>query len=193
MVWSSLAPGGSTWTAPTSSAQSVSPPNSAEIGGTADLVHEHSFAGGKLTYTAQQFIPDGGTGQNFFLLLNEYADGGPYDWSVQLNCDMDAGQIVSDFGGGAATPIVWHQWVELRFEIDLDANTIDEYYDGNLLASHQWDDDGSNTLAVTDLFGNGASPIYYDNINIIPEPTTLVMLLGLGVLGAMALARRGRK
>ena len=180
-----------TWTAPTSGAQFVSAPNSAEIGGTADLVHEYNVAGGQVTYFAQQLVPRGGSGQNYFILLNQYNDLGPYDWSVQLNCDMDAGQIVSDFGGGASLPINWDQWTELRFEIDLDANTVDEFYGGNLLATHQWDDDGKNTFEAVDLFANGASPIFYDNIGI-PEPTTVVMLLGLGLCGLIAYLRRRR-
>lgn len=180
----------SAWSAPTSAAYSVSPRNSVEIGGSADLVHEFTEAGGKYTFTVQQFIPDGSTGQNYFILLNQYNDGGPYDWSVQLNCNMDTGQIISDFGGGASLPIQWHRWVELKFDIDLDANTIDEYYDGALLASHVWDDTGNNTLGAIDLFGNGADPIYYDNISVIPEPTSLWLLLGAAVIGLVALLRR---
>lgn len=180
------------WSAPTSDLHSVSPANSAEIGGMADLVHEFNVAGGAWEFSTMQFIPDGSTGQNFFLLLNTYNDGGPYDWSVQLNCDLGAGQIVSDFGGGAALPIKYGQWAELKFDIDLDANTVDEYYDGDLLASHQWDDTGSNRIGAVDLFGNGASPIYYDNINLVPEPTSLVMLLGSGLGVLVARLRRRR-
>jgi len=174
------------WGAPASSAQANSGSISAEIAGTADLVHEFDFAGGNLELSAMQYIPDGGFGQSFFILLNWYNDGGPYDWSAQLNFDMDAGQVVSDFGGGATTGIVYDKWVELKFVIDLAANTVDEYYDGTLLSSHLWDDGGYDTLECIDLFGNGASPVYYDDITIVPEPATLFLLC----LGGLALLKR---
>lgn len=178
-----------TWTAPTSGAEFVSAPNSAEIGGTADLVNQYNLAGGQITYSVQQLIPDGGVGQNYFILMNQYNDGGPYDWSVQMNCDMDAGLIVSDFGDGASLPIKWGEWTELRFEIDLNANTVDEFYGGDLLSSHVWDDTGNNTFQAVDLYANGASSIFYDNV---PEPTTWAMLLGLGFCGLIAWLRRRR-
>ncbi|MBN2271830.1 MAG: hypothetical protein JXN61_14530, partial [Sedimentisphaerales bacterium] len=69
-----------------STVQASSMTNSVEISGSADLVHEFDFAGGNLEFSAMQYIPDGSHGQNFFILLNQYDDGGPYDWSVQLNC-----------------------------------------------------------------------------------------------------------
>ena len=174
------------WGAPASSVQANSGSISAEIGGIADLVHEFDFAGGNLELSAMQYIPDGGIGQSYFILLNQYNDGGPYDWSVQLNCDMGAGQIVSDFGGGASVPIKQGEWVQLKFVIDLAGNTIDEYYDGTLLSSHQWDDTGHGTLQCIDLFANGASPIYYDDITVVPEPATLSLLC----LGGLALLKR---
>jgi hypothetical protein len=161
-----------TWGAPASSAHANSGNISAEIGGSADLVHEFDFAGGSLELSAMQYIPDGGAGQSYFLLLNTYNDGGPYDWSVQLNCNLDTGIVTSDFGGGATANIVFDQWVELKFAIDLDGNTIDEYYNGTLLSSHVWDDTGNATLGCIDLFANGASPIYYDDITVVPEPAT---------------------
>jgi hypothetical protein len=174
--------------APVSTAQANSVPNSVETIGSADLVHEFDFTGGILELSAMQYIPDGSHGQSYFLLLNQYNDGGPYDWSVQLNCDMDAGQIVSDFGGGYAVPVKWGEWVQLKFVIDLDANTVDEYYDGTLLSAHAWDDTGNGTLQCIDLYGNGASSIYYDDITVVPEPATLSLLC----LGGLALIRKRR-
>jgi len=178
------------WDAPTSSAQSFSSPNSAEIGGNADLVHEYSVAGGYAQYSTMQYIPRDSTGVNYFILLNEYNDGGSKDWSVQTLFDMAAGEVSSYYVAGSTLPIVWDQWVEFRCLIDLDANTVTEYYNGNMLATHEWDDGGSNTLAAVDLFGNGGSPIFYDDMSVvIPEPCTLSLL----ALGGIGLLRRRRK
>ena len=183
-----------TWTAPTSSAQSVSAPNSVQIGGNADLVHEYSVAGGFAQYSTMLYIPDGSTGVNYFIMLNEYNDGvaGVKDWSVQTLFDMAAGEVSSYYVAGSSLPIVWDQWVELRCVIDLDANTVTEYYNGNMLATHEWDDGASpsNTLAAVDLFANGGSPIFYDDMTlVIPEPCTL-SLLALGGIGLLARRRK---
>ena len=185
-----------TWSAPTSDTHSVSPNNSAEIGGTADLVHEFNVAGGVWQLSTMQYIPDGGTGQNYFILLNEYSDGGPYDWSVQLNFDLTAGLVISDNGGGASLPITYDQWVELKFDIDLNANTVDEYYGGVLLSSHVWDGfNASNTIGAIDLYSAGASPVYYDDLRLIsptPIPAPGAMLLGSIGVGLVGWLRRLR-
>ncbi len=174
--------------APASSVQANSGSISAEINGDADLVHEFGFAGGNLELSAMQYIPDGTTGESFFLLLNTYNDGGPYDWSVQLNFNVGSGIVTSDFSEQdpkETASIVYGQWVELKFVIDLDGNTIDEYYNGTLLSTHVWDDNVNGTLGCIDLFANGASPIYYDDITV-PEPATLSLLC----LGGLALIRK---
>jgi len=161
--------------APASNAQANSGSISAQIGGAADLVREFDLAGGILRLSAMQYIPTGGTGESFFLLLNTYNDGGPNDWSVQLNFNLGTGTITSDFSQQdpkETASIVYGRWVELEFDIDLDGNTIDEYYNGTLLSTHVWDDTGNATLGCIDLFGNGASPVYYDDI-MVENPTDL--------------------
>jgi len=152
--------------APASDAFASSGANSVELIGTADLVREFDIAGGMVQFTVMQYIPSGTTGTTYFLLLNTYNDGGPYDWSVQWAFNLDAGTLTSDFGGGATASIVYDQWVELKFVIDLDSNTVTEYYDGALLSTHDWDDTNNATLGCIDLYGNGASSVYYDDVTI---------------------------
>jgi MYXO-CTERM domain-containing protein len=75
----------------------------------------------------------------------------------------------------------------VRFEIDLDADVQDIYYDGNLLSSKSWTDGvsggGALNIGAVDIFANGASPIYWDDMSLVPTPGALA-LLGAGLLGA---------
>jgi hypothetical protein len=64
--------------------------------------------------------------------------------------------------------LVRDKWVEVSCVIDLDANTVSRYYNGKLIGAEQWDDNNHGTLQAIDLYGNGASPIYYDDITITP-------------------------
>jgi hypothetical protein len=146
--------------APVSSAQAYRGSNSVEIIGTADLVKVLDFTGGQITLTAMQYIPSGTTGDTFFILMNQYAPN-PLDWSPQSKFSLGSGQV----NDGQAT-IVYDQWVELKYVIDLDNNTVDEYYNGEVIRSGEWDNDGHNTLQAIDLYSAGASSVYYDNIVI---------------------------
>jgi len=150
--------------APASDALAASGLNSVEIIGSADLVHEFDLAGGMLEFSAMQYIPSGTTGTTYFILLNSYDDGANQDWSVQTTFDLAAGTI-GFWHGGEAT-ILYDQWVELKYIIDLDNNTVDKYYNGELIVTDQWDDNVHGTLGAIDLFGNGASSVYYDDITV---------------------------
>ena len=177
------------WSASASDAQAYSGTISVDISGDADLVHEFDPAGGSWEVSAMQYVPSGATGTSYFLLLNTYNDGGPYDWSIQMACDLGAGIMTSDFGAGATAAILYDQWVQLKFNIDLDGNTVDEYYNGTLLSTHVWDDTGNATLGCIDLYAGGASSVYYDDITVVPEPATLSLLC----LGGLALIRRRKR
>jgi len=150
--------------APASDALAVSGLNSVEIIGSADLVHEFDLAGGMLEFSAMQYIPSGTTGTTYFILLNTYSDGGTKDWSIQTTFDLAAGTI--GFWHGGETTILYDQWVEMKYIIDLDNNTVDKYYNGELIATDQWDDNVNGTLQAIDLYGNGASSVYYDDITV---------------------------
>ena len=73
--------------------------------------------------TGWGYIPTGSTGSQYFIMLNTYNHGGPYDWSTQLHFDSDTGMLIVEAGGSGTTPIINDQWVELNIIIDLAANT----------------------------------------------------------------------
>ncbi|MHC4521463.1 MAG: hypothetical protein ACYTAS_22960, partial [Planctomycetota bacterium] len=158
--WNNVAGAG----APVSDAFAYSGSNSVEVVPAADLVHEFDIAGGTWVFTAMQYIPSGTSGTTWFILLNTYSDGGTQDWSVQLQFNLDTDAITSQYDSAAAADIVYDEWVELKLVIDLDGNTVDEYYNGELFSTHQWDDGEHGTFEVVDLYGAGASSIYYDDI-----------------------------
>lgn len=180
----------------TSDAFAVSAPNSLNISGSADLVHEFDVVGGQLQFTAMQYIPTDFTGKSYFILLNTYEDNNSAvdRWSVQTSFDATKGIVTADYfeEGPKTLPLIYGEWVELRFDIDLDANTVNEYYGGQLLSSHPWQTDGAAALGAIDLFANGASAIYYDDISVVPEPTSLVLFLGLALGAAVMHFRRRR-
>jgi hypothetical protein len=155
--------------------QSFTPPNSLLIAGGADVVH--SFAGvnsGVWHARAMVFIPSTHSGETFFILLNQYAPGGPNNWSAQVvfclqNCltggaipGMVASLGGSDVGGTGTIPLITNQWVEIRAQIDFSSNTYQLFYGGVLFETSQWTVTGLNQLQTMDLFSNGANESYMD-------------------------------
>jgi hypothetical protein len=117
---------------------SLSTPQSQQINGPADSVQEYSgYTTGTWTYTAWQYIPASYTGQSYFLLLNTYNDGGPYNWSLQVQFDSTTNTVISEFDA-LSLPIIRERWVQLRDEIDLTLNTQSFYYDNQLLVTKSW-------------------------------------------------------
>jgi len=74
-----------------------------------------------------------------------------------------------DLGAGfvGALPLVFDKWVSLQYIIDLDNNTVDKYYDGQLFGTAQWDDNNHGTFQAVDLYGNNASDVYYDEVALV--------------------------
>ncbi|MCP4607984.1 MAG: hypothetical protein GY845_04640 [Planctomycetes bacterium] len=154
--------------APVSSLYSYSGSNSVEVVGSADLVHEFDHAEGRWELSIMQYIPSGTKGNSWFILLNTYNDNGAQDWSVQLVFDLGTGEITSDYDNGTLANIVYDKWVEIKCVIDLDNNSVDEYYNGVLISTHRWDDSNNKTIGCIDLYGDGADSIYYDDLIISP-------------------------
>ena len=185
----------SAWAAVVINDYSLSAPNSVMIDGAADLVHEFDVAGGSCSFSAWQYIPsfvDQGT--TYFILLNQYTDGGPYIWSTQLAFDLGTGLLSDDLvAGDENMAIVRDQWVQIRVDLDLVNDLQNVYYNGSLLSSDTWthgDPNAQLALEAVDLFANGVAGVYYDDLVLrctqVPEPS-LLLLSGVGLL---ALLRR---
>jgi subtilisin-like proprotein convertase family protein len=166
-------------TAFTSAAQALSVPNSVDITGPSDLVHPYTgYTTGQWVYTAWQYIPNSLSGISYFLLLNTYNDGGPYNWSAQVNFNGATDQLTNDGVSGGTSSIVYDQWVEIRVEIDLDADTQDFYYNNQLLYAGTWTGEvsggGAVNIATVDLYANNASSVFYDDISLAPPTPPVV-------------------
>ncbi|MFG0286032.1 MAG: hypothetical protein ACF8R7_16565 [Phycisphaerales bacterium JB039] len=166
--------------------QALSGPNSLEISGGADAVHPFSgYTSGQWTLSAWNYIATGDlTADTYFIVNNQYNPGGPYTWAVEMQFDVDTATVMDDFRAHTPIPVVFDQWVELRFEIDLDADTIDSYYNGTLLSSGQYTRAAGDPLEIAniDLFTTGARS-YYDDISLIPAPgASLLLAMGLGAM-----------
>lgn len=173
-----------------SNAQSLSAPNSAAIGAGSDLVHEYTGANsGVWTYTANLYMPSGRTGITYFIMLNTYSnDGDPNneDWSIQLPMTA-AGVVTDDMRTETPRTLNLNAWNEIRVVADLTANSVNTYINNQLLSTGTWTTSGSSALniAAVDLFANNSSNVFYDNLSLVPEPVS-GMLLALG----LALIRR---
>ena len=153
-----------------------SPTRAVNSTGTTDLVRPFSgVTNGQWVFKVMQYIPATSSGTNYVILLNRYQPpftAAELNWSVQIQNNLDTGQIISDLGAGASRPLVKNQWVEIRVEINLAANTVAEFYNGQPLSTHVWQDgSGLNELQALNFFADNSDPVYYDNVNLAPAPT----------------------
>jgi hypothetical protein len=157
------------FTAFTSDAQARTAPNSVDIVGNADLVHEYSENAGFWLYRASQYIPGNLAGQSYFIMLNQYDDAGATNnWSVQVIFDGATGMLSDTGASGATATYVADQWVDVCLEIDLVNDTQEFYYNGASVYTGSWSGHvsggGVTAIGAVDLFANGASSVYYDDM-----------------------------
>jgi len=158
-----------------SNAQSYSPSNSFAVTMNSDNIRELSgIDSGKWKLTAKQFIPSGFTGDTYFILLSQYSDaacGGDYEcgWAVEVS--FSGGYVTNDGNDGGQMNYVTNQWVDIEVEFDLDADTQTFKYNGTTLYTGSWSGQmsggASMLLNAIDLFSDGGSTVYYDDIKIV--------------------------
>jgi len=165
-----------------------SAPNSLNIVGAADLVHEfEGYTSGVWNFTAWMYIPNDYEGGTSFLMLDGYEDGVAESkhWAVFVDFDSFTGEVISE-DAGWTLPLITGQWVELLTVIDLDLDWFEFYYNGEILDDKAWtagwdnDMEGSLDIACLDLFANSATSVYYDDISIVEYGTPAIPDLKLG-------------
>jgi hypothetical protein len=163
-------------------ARSHSAPNSCEIRPTTDLVQQ--FTGvttGIWTISGWNFCPTGGTGEQYFILLNQYVPGNinADNWSLDLLYDQTSG-VVRDFDDPSTPtiPLIRNQWVQTRVVIDFTANTQQIFYGATLLTTKSWTEGASGggilNLNALDLFSNAGQTINWDDLVLAREGATAV-------------------
>jgi hypothetical protein len=160
------------------STQASTPPNSLNVSGAADIVHQ--FAGvdtGMWFAKAMTYVPSTQEGEMFFILLNTYVVGthNNPDWSAQIvfcntNCLGNGlpGTVFSlgggEVGGGGNIPLILDAWVELRIQVDLTNNMYQAFYGGTLFETQQWTITNPVRIQAMDLFSNGSTTSFMDQI-----------------------------
>ena len=160
------------FTAFTTNAQSRSLPNSMDISGNADMIHEFAISSGFYYLRFYQYIPSSMSGTSYFIMLNQYDDAcATCNWSVQVQFQGATGLMIDD-GSGASMPFITDQWGEVCLEIDLTQDTQAFLYNGALLYTGSWSNHisggGTTSIGAVDMFANGATSIYYDDMSLGP-------------------------
>ncbi len=110
-----------------------------------------------------QFISD-----TYFIVQNEYAHGGPYQWCIELQFDFEGdagggpGTVADDFRTEANFPAIqFDTWVQIRCDVDVDNDTISCYYGNTLVSTGQlFIRGGAAEIKNLDLFTLGTSTFY---------------------------------
>jgi hypothetical protein len=158
------------WDALVSNEQANSSPNSVKIIQTSDVVQAFTdYTSGTWSFSGYNYVPSGSTGVQYFILLSFYEpNGSNNEWCLDLKFDSNTG-TVSAVEGGGSTSLVFDQWVKTEILINLDSNTQTIFYNDTELGTIAWSENATQNLAALDLFGNNATPIYWDDLVLEPS------------------------
>jgi hypothetical protein len=152
--------------------------NSFSMDPTTDVVQTGNVTSGQWTISAQTFFPTAATGDGYFILLHGYGDAALDSWSVVIRFDGDDGQLYDEINGtfpyGPAVSIgsvIRGQWVPIRAEINLTANTYDFYYNNvQLIDDRVYSPPGTPVatpgIQCIDLYSFSSSGMRYDTISM---------------------------
>lgn len=148
--------------------------NSLAVSGTSDAVRGFSgYTSGQWVVKGYIYVPGNLDNLTYWIIQNQYAHGGPYDWTVEVHLDPLLGEVTEEIQGayGDGTnylTLITDAWVEIRAEFDLDANVVTTYYDGQLLATGPVDirQGGPIEIANLDLYAPHTVEVYHDDLSI---------------------------
>lgn len=123
--------------------------------------------------------------------LQDYA-GGSERFSVRTR--HRDGLAQGTFDTGVARPAV-NDWVKLSIEADAGVGgNLRFYVNNSLVYTGVGERDGANldTIRLGVNFGNNHDNVWYDDVSIVPEPAS-VLMLGLGGLALAGYASRRRR
>jgi hypothetical protein len=170
--------------------ESHSSPYSVAIADASDCVHLYGDTTGEWNFIAWQFIPigqSGGTyGGTFFIMNDVYTNGGAdTHWAVQIQFDNVNNVLYPQFETEyPVMPIIYGQWVQIRVHINFDTDWFQFYYNEQLLYEKAWTngvqglDDGTLCFAALDLFADGSTVVYYDDLSWLPATEELTCSAG---------------
>jgi MYXO-CTERM domain-containing protein len=166
--------------------------NSIEISGTDAVQPELGITSGQWTITAYQYIATADfSADTYFIVNNDYSHGGPYTWAIEMQFDIATGTVLDDFRDESnVINIIFDEWVEIRIDVDLDADTQTTWYGGVELSAGTWTRNPGDPLEISniDLFSTGGTA-YYDGMSVVPAPGVLALL---GLAGLAGTRRRRR-
>ena len=146
------------------------------FGATTGATYTQFPQSGAWTLTAQVYIPTGGVGgissglEAYFIVNNEYyhlLNATPYQWAVQTQFfDDGTGLQARDDNGGIAIAVVpYDTWIEVRVEVCLDNNTMQQFVGGTQISDRTWATTGLVEISNWDLFSPGGT-IYFDTVTL---------------------------
>jgi hypothetical protein len=153
--------------------------NSLRLDVNSDVVQQFSgFTGDAYLIHFAFYYPGNATGNCYFIVLDEYAHGGPYSWLTQVQIGSG---FVEDYDTGDQLPLVTEEWNSIIIEYT-PAAVSRIYYNGDLLSTRSVP--VPVNIAAIDLFSDDGTEIYYDDIEIYPstvptEPTSLSLIKSL--------------
>ena len=158
--------------------QALSSPHSVDIVGAADLLQIFTgICSGQWTLTFWNFVPTDFLDASYSYMMSYYRDDIPYyniraQLSIEFNGMSDT--VWSRFSG-QTTPLIKGQWVEIRVEIDLDADWLECYYNDELIDAKNWTAGVHNThngyfnLNSVAMWASDSDSVYYDDFTLEGE------------------------
>ncbi|MGH9893566.1 MAG: hypothetical protein ACREA0_16575, partial [bacterium] len=129
---------------------------------------EAGYNAGQGTMRAWMYLPfSQHTADTFYIVQNEYAHGGPYQWCIEYQFDITTRNVLDDFRNeSGVVNIIYDQWVELRFEIDIETDSITCYYNNQEVSTGQlFIRGGDPQIKNIDLYSTGSTN-YFDDLAI---------------------------